>query len=90
MKLFSYVGAQVLTAVLIFIIAVLHRSLMSLGYMLISTIIFFNLKDFFYQDKLQRKGKQWINPLIIQGPLLWFSFIDIALQILYQMPYFPP
>ncbi len=29
------------------------------------------------------KDKKWINPQIIKGPLLAYSFIDIALQIFY-------
>jgi hypothetical protein len=33
-----------------------------------------------------RKDKKWINPWIIRNPLLIYSFVDIALQILYQFP----
>ena len=65
MKVFCFVGGQIMTAVLIFILAVLHRSIMSIGYMVICTILFYNMKDFFYQEKLQRQGKHWVNPYLI-------------------------
>lgn len=89
MKIFSYVGVQVLTAVMIFILAVLHRSAMSLGYMLLCVVLFFNMKQFFYQEKLQRENKKWVNPWIIKRPLLFFCFIDVAMQVFYQIPSFP-
>ena len=57
MKIFSYVGMQVLTAIFIFTLAILHRSAMSLGYVLFCVALFFNMKDYFYQEKLQRENK---------------------------------
>jgi hypothetical protein len=33
-----------------------------------------------------RKDKKWINPWIVRGPLLIYTFVDIALQIFYQFP----
>jgi len=89
MKLFTFIGMQLMTTILIFIIAVLSRSLMSLGYLFFSIILFWGLKDFFYQEKLQRKGKTWLNPFILGTPLLIYCFLDIALQIIYQFPALP-
>jgi hypothetical protein len=54
MKTFSFIGAQILTAVMIFILAILHRSLMSIGYVLICVVLFMNMKNFFYLEMLQR------------------------------------
>lgn len=88
MQIFTYVGVQVMTAIMIFILAILHRSTMSLGYMMFTVILFMNMKQFFYADKLQRENKQWANPFIIKRALLYFGFIDVALQILYQIPFF--
>ena len=88
MKSTAFVGLQIMTIVLIFTIAILSRSLMSLGYMILCIPLFIYLKDFFYQDKKERNNSNisWINPLIISYPLMYFIFIDIALQILYQIP----
>lgn len=72
---------------MIFTIAILSRSLMSLGYMILCIPLFIYLKDFFYQDKKGNNVSSWINPLIISYPLMYFSFIDIALQIFYQIPF---
>lgn len=88
MKVFSFVGAQILTTVMIFTLAVLHRSIMSLGYLAMCVLLFVNMKDFFYQDQLQRQNRKWLNPQIMT-PLLMFSFVDVAMQIIYQMPFFP-
>jgi hypothetical protein len=46
------------------------------------------MKDFFYQDKLQQRGQKWLNPWLIKHVLIIYVFVDIACQILYQMPQF--
>jgi len=56
MKVFSFIGLQLVGTIFIFIIAALSRSLMSLGYIGICIVLFWNMKDFFYQDKLQQRG----------------------------------
>ena len=44
--------------------------------------------DFFQLDKLQEKGQHWRHPYLICGPLMIFSFVDIALQIFFQVPFY--
>lgn len=88
MKQFTFVGVQILTAVMIFILAILHRSMMSLFYMIFCIALFWNMKDFFYQEKL-RNGKKWPNKYIVEKPLLFLCFIDVAMQIFYQSPFMP-
>ncbi len=48
MKLFSFIGVQIVTAVMILTLAVLQRTLMSLFYIVLCLILFWNMKDFFY------------------------------------------
>jgi hypothetical protein len=88
MKQFTFIGVQIMTAILVFILAVLQRSLMSFGYMLMCLVLFYNLKTFFYQEQL-KNGEQWINRYIIRRPLLFYCFLDVALQVCYQIPLFP-
>ena len=52
MRVFSFIGLQLVATIFIFIIAALSRSLMSFGYLCICLVLFWNMKDFFYQDKL--------------------------------------
>jgi hypothetical protein len=56
MRVFSFIGLQLVATIFIFIIAALSRSLMSFGYLCICLVLFWNMKDFFYQDKLQQRG----------------------------------
>jgi hypothetical protein len=88
MQIFSYVGVQVMTAIVILTLAILHRSLMSIGYIILCFVLLMHLKDFFYQDKLG--NKQWVNPYIFERPLLIYCFLDVTFQILYQYPDLPP
>lgn len=87
MQVFSFIGIQILSAILIMTLAILHRSLMSIGYILLCIVLLTHMKEFFYQDKL--KGA-WVNPYIFRRPLLIYCFIDVAMQILYQFPNLPP
>lgn len=88
MRVFSFIGLQLVATIFIFIIAALSRSLMSFGYLCICLVLFWNMKDFFYQDKLQQRGEKWLNPWLIKNVLIIYVFVDIAFQILYQMPWF--
>ena len=88
MKVFSFIGLQLVATIFIFIIAALSRSLMSFGYICICIALFWNMKDFFYQDKLQQRGEKWLNPWLIKNVLIIYVFVDIACQILYQLPQF--
>ena len=56
MQIFSFVGIQIFTAIMIMTLAILHRSLMSIGYILMCIALLMHMKEFFYQDKI--KG-QW-------------------------------
>jgi len=87
MQIFSFVGIQILTAIVIMTLAILHRSLMSIGYILMCIVLLMHMKQYFYQDKIEGK---WINPYIFSRPLLIYCFIDVAMQIFYQYPDFPP
>lgn len=53
MKLFCFIGVQIVTAVMILTLAILQRTLMSIFYIVLCLIVFWNLKDFFYQEKMK-------------------------------------
>jgi hypothetical protein len=69
-----------------FLLAILCRSLMSIGYMVFCVPLIMQITDFFHLDKLHHEKKQWRHPIVICGPLMIFSFVDIALQIFCQAP----
>lgn len=77
-----FIGSSIPTIVLTFLIAILCSSLMSIGYIIAAIYLMLRMSDFFKQDVLQYKGKRWQHQYIICGPLMIFSFFDIAIQIL--------
>ena len=83
MKYIAFIGLQIITIVMIFTLAILCQSLMSLGYILFLIPLIWNMTDFFALEKLHQKGIQWRHPATISGPLLIYSFADISLQILF-------
>lgn len=50
MRIFSFIGLQLISVILIFTMGALSRSIMSLGYLIICSVLLWNMKDFFYQD----------------------------------------
>lgn len=88
MKLFCFVGVQILTATMIFTLAILQRSLMSLFYIALCLALFWNMKDFFYLEKMT-DSSQWINRVIFKKFLLILCFVDVAFQVVYQIPFMP-
>lgn len=81
MKNTAFLGFQIITIVIIFTLAILKRSLISIGYIILCIPLFMNLNDFFFQKKVTNKSKKskWTNPYIISYPLMLYSFIDLAL-----------
>lgn len=53
MQIFSYCGIQIMTAIFIMTLAILHRSLMSIGYIIMCIVLLTHMKEFFYQDKMK-------------------------------------
>lgn len=78
-RFFFFIGWQIITVILIFTLAILGRSLMSIGYMVACVPLIINICDFFKLEQLQQEGKRWQHPYVICGPLMIYSFIDIAL-----------
>jgi len=87
-RYFSFIGLQIVTLIMTFTLALLCRSLMSLGYMIACVPLILQITDFFNLDKLHHEKRQWKHPYYICGPLMIFSFVDIALQIFFQAPFY--
>lgn len=88
MRYFSFIGLQIVTLVMTFLLAILCRSLMSIGYLIFCVPLIIQITDFFYQEKLHHEKRLWRQPMVICGSLMIFSFADIALQILCQAPFY--
>lgn len=86
-KMAIFVGGQIVTLLIIFSIAIVCKSLMSVGYLIMCVPLFWSITDFFNLDKMHQEKKKWMHPYIISGPLMYFSFFDIGLQIIFQSPF---
>lgn len=88
MRCFAFIGLQIVTLLMIFLLAVLCRSLMSIGYLFFCVPLILQITDFFYLDKLHHEKRQWRHPSVVCGSLMIFSFVDIALQVVCQTPFY--
>ena len=59
MRYIVFIGSQVPTIILTFMIAILCRSLMSLGYIIAAIYLMIRITDFFNLDQIVYEGKTW-------------------------------
>jgi hypothetical protein len=78
-KYFVFIGLQIFTLAITFTLAIVCRSLMSIGYLVFCVPIIISITDFFKLELLKQQGKTWKHPYLISGPLMIYCFIDIAL-----------
>jgi hypothetical protein len=78
-KYFVYIGLQILTLIMTFVLAIICRSFMSIGYMLFCVPLILSITDFFHLEAIKQRGETWKHPFLISGPLMYYCFADIAL-----------
>ena len=78
-----FLGFHIFTIVAVLLLALLGRSLISLGYVIFVIPFIINNSDYFLQPQMLHRKKQWNFINFISYYLLIYAFLDFAAQLVY-------